>query len=140
MEFEKELKVTKTNIPGLIVFDLPVHGDNRGWFKENWQRAKETALGLPDFGPVQNNITVLRMILEAMGKDPEDFDWVADRPGHDRRYAIDSTKLQRELGWRPAHTDFAEGRKATIDWYVANESWWRPAKEATEARYMAQGQ
>ena len=57
MEFEKELKVTKTNIPGLIVFDLPVHGDNRGWFKENWQRAKETALGLPDFGPVQNNIS-----------------------------------------------------------------------------------
>ena len=88
----------------------------------------------------RNNITVLRMILEAMGKDPEDFDWVADRPGHDRRYAIDSTKLQRELGWRPAHTDFAEGLRATIDWYVANESWWRPAKEATEARYRAQGQ
>ena len=88
----------------------------------------------------KNNITVLRMILEAMGRDPEDFDWVADRPGHDRRYAIDSTKLQRELGWRPAHTDFAEGLRATIDWYVANESWWRPAKEATEARYRAQGQ
>ena len=88
----------------------------------------------------KNNITVLRMILEAMGRDPEDFDWVADRPGHDRRYAIDSTKLQRELGWRPAHTDFAEGLKQTIDWYVANESWWRPAKEATEARYRAQGQ
>ena len=88
----------------------------------------------------KNNITVLRMILEAMGKDPEDFDWVADRPGHDRRYAIDSTKLQRELGWRPAHTDFAEGLKQTIDWYVENESWWRPAKEATEARYRAQGQ
>ena len=74
----------------------------------------------------KNNITVLRMILTAMGRDPEDFDWVADRPGHDRRYAIDSTKLQRELGWRPAHTDFAEGLKRTIDWYVANESWWRP--------------
>ena len=57
MDFEKELKVERTNIPGLIVFDLPVHGDNRGWFKENWQRAKLTALGLPDFGPVQNNIS-----------------------------------------------------------------------------------
>ena len=88
----------------------------------------------------RDNITVLRMILEAMGRDPEDFDWVADRPGHDRRYAIDSTKLQRELGWRPAHTDFAGGLKQTIDWYVENESWWRPAKEATEARYRAQGQ
>ena len=57
MDFEKELKVTETNIPGLLVFDLPVHGDSRGWFKENWQRAKMTALGLPDFGPVQNNIS-----------------------------------------------------------------------------------
>ena len=57
MDFEKELRAEETNIPGLIVFDLPVHGDNRGWFKENWQRAKQTALGLPDFGPVQNNIS-----------------------------------------------------------------------------------
>ncbi|MEE1296273.1 MAG: bifunctional dTDP-4-dehydrorhamnose 3,5-epimerase family protein/NAD(P)-dependent oxidoreductase [Bifidobacterium sp.] len=58
MEFEKELKATETNIPGLLVFDLPVHGDNRGWFKENWQKAKMTALGLPaDFEPVQNNIS-----------------------------------------------------------------------------------
>lgn len=57
MEFEKDLRVTETNIPGLLVFDLSVHGDNRGWFKENWQRAKMTALGLPDFGPVQNNIS-----------------------------------------------------------------------------------
>ena len=56
-DFEKELKVSKTNIPGLLVFDLPVHGDNRGWFKENWQRAKMTKLGLPDFHPVQNNIS-----------------------------------------------------------------------------------
>lgn len=56
-EFEKELKVTETNIPGLLVFDLPVHGDNRGWFKENWQRAKMVQMGLPDFGPVQNNIS-----------------------------------------------------------------------------------
>ena len=57
MDFEKDLRVEETNVPGLVVFDLPVHGDNRGWFKENWQRAKMTALGLPDFGPVQNNIS-----------------------------------------------------------------------------------
>ena len=88
----------------------------------------------------QNNITVLRMILEAMGKDPDDFDWVRDRPGHDRRYAIDSTKLRRELGWEPRHTDFAEGLRKTIAWYVDNEDWWRPAKAATQARYRAQGQ
>ena len=57
LEFEKQLKVTETGIPGLLVFDLPVHGDSRGWFKENWQRAKMCELGLPDFGPVQNNIS-----------------------------------------------------------------------------------
>ena len=80
------------------------------------------------------------MILEAMGKGPDDFDWVRDRPGHDRRYAIDPTKLRRELGWRPAHTDFAEGLRQTIEWYRDNEAWWRPAKAATEARYRAQEQ
>ena len=86
-----------------------------------------------------SNVDVLRMIMEAMGRDPDDFDHVPDRLGHDRRYAIDSSKLRRELGWRPAHADFAEGLCQTIDWYVANEPWWRPAKEATEARYGRQG-
>jgi len=57
LEFSKELKSQETTIPGLILFDLPVHGDDRGWFKENWQREKMTAVGLPDFGPVQNNIS-----------------------------------------------------------------------------------
>ncbi|MFY0406845.1 sugar nucleotide-binding protein [Solicola sp. PLA-1-18] len=52
-----DLTVERTAIPGLLVVRLPVHGDNRGWFKENWQRAKMTALGLPDFGPVQNNVS-----------------------------------------------------------------------------------
>lgn len=56
-EFGKQLTATETPIPGLVVFDLPVHGDARGWFKENWQREKMTAAGLPDFGPVQNNVS-----------------------------------------------------------------------------------
>ena len=56
-EFEKPLKAETTNIPGMLVFDLAVHGDSRGWFKENWQRAKQLELGLPDLGPVQNNIS-----------------------------------------------------------------------------------
>lgn len=88
----------------------------------------------------KNNIDVLRAILAAMGKDADDFDWVRDRPGHDRRYAIDSSRLRRELGWQPKHTDFAEGLQDTIQWYEDNEDWWRPAKEATEAKYAAQGQ
>ena len=88
----------------------------------------------------RSNIDVLRAILEAMGKDADDFDWVRDRPGHDRRYAIDSSKLRSELGWQPKHTDFAEGLAATIEWYRANEDWWRPTKMATEAKYAAKGQ
>ncbi|MBM6695884.1 dTDP-glucose 4,6-dehydratase [Bifidobacterium pullorum subsp. saeculare] len=88
----------------------------------------------------RNNLTVLRDILEMMGKDPDDFDWVKDRPGHDRRYAIDSTKLRTELGWTPEHTDFREGLEHTIRWYEENRAWWEPVKAKTEARYKAQGQ
>ncbi|HJI96846.1 MAG TPA: dTDP-glucose 4,6-dehydratase [Collinsella intestinalis] len=87
-----------------------------------------------------DNLTVLREILKAFGRPEDDFDWVRDRPGHDRRYAIDATKLRTELGWEPSHTDFAAGLAETIRWYRDNEAWWRPAKEATEARYAAQGQ
>lgn len=57
LEFSKKLAARKTPIPGVVLYDLPVHGDNRGWFKENWQREKMLALGLPDFRPVQNNIS-----------------------------------------------------------------------------------
>lgn len=57
LEFSKQLKKIETSIPGLVIFDLTVLGDNRGWFKENWQREKMLALGLPDFGPVQNNFS-----------------------------------------------------------------------------------
>ena len=57
IEFSKKLTAHETPIPGVVLYDLPVHGDNRGWFKENWQREKMLALGLPDFRPVQNNIS-----------------------------------------------------------------------------------
>lgn len=57
IEFSKQLSATQTPIPGVILYELPVHGDNRGWFKENWQREKMLAMGLPDFAPVQNNIS-----------------------------------------------------------------------------------
>ncbi len=57
IEFNKQLGTTSTPIEGLVVYDLSVHGDTRGWFKENWQKEKMTAIGLPDFGPVQNNVS-----------------------------------------------------------------------------------
>ena len=88
----------------------------------------------------RSNIDVLRAILRAFGRPEDDFDWVRDRPGHDRRYAIDPTKIRAELGWRPAHTDFDAGLAETIAWYRDNEDWWRPVKAATEARYAKQGQ
>lgn len=87
-----------------------------------------------------SNIDVLRAILEVMGQDPGAFDRVRDRPGHDRRYAIDPGKIRRELGWGPERTDFLAGLAETVEWYRANEEWWAGAKDAAEARYAAQGQ
>lgn len=83
----------------------------------------------------KDNKTVIELILELMGKDAKDYEHVADRPGHDMRYAIDSAKLRSELGWMPQFTDFEAGLKDTIEWYTANESWWKPQKAETEAKY-----
>lgn len=88
----------------------------------------------------RSSIDVLRAILEAMEQPTDAFDWVKDRPGHDRRYAIDSTKLRTELGWRPEHTDFTSGLEEAIRWYRDNEPWWAPVKDITEAKYAEQGQ
>lgn len=87
----------------------------------------------------RNNRDVVELILRLMGRDPGDYDHVNDRPGHDMRYAIDSTKLRDELGWRPAYRNFEAGIAATIDWYRDNEAWWRPQKAKTEAMYEVLG-
>ncbi|MGC5616626.1 dTDP-glucose 4,6-dehydratase [Georgenia sp. Z1491] len=87
----------------------------------------------------RSNKEVVELILTQMGRDSGDYDHVTDRPGHDLRYAIDSTRLRTELGWEPRFTSFEEGLRATIDWYRDNEDWWRPQKAAVEARYAAQG-
>lgn len=83
----------------------------------------------------KDNKAVVELILELMGEDVGAYDHVADRAGHDLRYAIDSTKLRTELGWTPQYSDFAAGLAATIDWYRSNEAWWAPTKERTERRY-----
>jgi dTDP-glucose 4,6-dehydratase len=83
----------------------------------------------------RSNRDVLAMILQVMGRPADDFDAVVDRAGHDLRYAIDSSKLRRELGWEPVHADLASGLAATVAWYTENRSWWEPAKAGVEAGY-----
>ncbi|MBC7373346.1 MAG: dTDP-glucose 4,6-dehydratase [Frankiales bacterium] len=85
----------------------------------------------------QTNKTVVQAILRALGQDQDAYEHVTDRAGHDRRYAIDSSKLRRELGWTPTYVDFASGLAATVEWYRTNEAWWRPQKAVTESKYAA---
>ncbi len=88
-------------------------------------------------GDERSNRQIIEAILTAMDQPADAFDFVPDRPGHDLRYSNDSTKIRTELGWTPAYGDFTEGLAATVDWYRANEWWWKPQKAATEARYAA---
>ena len=88
----------------------------------------------------RDNLTVMRTLLRLMGHDPDDFDHVTDRAGHDLRYAIDPSALRDELGWTPLHDDFESGLAATIAWYRDNESWWRPLKDASETMYEERNQ
>jgi len=88
----------------------------------------------------KSNLEVVTAILKYFGRGPDDIEFVTDRAGHDRRYAIESGKLRSELGWEPRFQDFEAGLADTIEWYVAHEDWWRPAKQATEASYAAKGQ
>ena len=73
------------------------------------------------------NMAITREILRRMDRDDSFIRYVQDRPGHDRRYAIDAGKIERDLGWTPRYT-FEQGLQETIDWYRANEAWWRPLK------------
>ncbi|HKU19054.1 MAG TPA: dTDP-glucose 4,6-dehydratase [Candidatus Saccharimonadales bacterium] len=90
-----------------------------------------------------NNKRVIEMILELMDKPKDWYVHVTDRAGHDMRYAMDSTKLRTELGWKPEFTDndnLREGLRQTIQWYRDNEAWWRPQKQATESKYRQGGE
>ena len=120
---------------------LPVYGDGlnvRDWIHvEDHCAAVVAALFNGKPGAVYNvgsdgemrNIDVVTLILEHLGKPKELIRYVTDRPGHDRRYAIDSSRARTELGWKPFHTA-EQGIRETIDWYLANEAWWKPLLKA----------
>jgi dTDP-glucose 4,6-dehydratase len=116
---------------------LPVYGDGlnvRDWIHVDDHCAALLAAlldGRP--GEIYNvgsdselpNLDVVELILESLGKPPTLIEHVTDRPGHDRRYAIDSSKIQRELGWKPLR-EVRAGIRETIQWYLGHESWWAP--------------
>ncbi len=90
-------------------------------------------------GDERSNAQILALVLELMGEPADAYAHVSDRPGHDLRYANDSTKIRAELGWEPRYGDFRAGLSATIGWYRHNSWWWKPQKDATEARYQLLG-
>jgi len=78
-------------------------------------------------GEERRNIEVARLVVEQLGLAEDAIEYVADRPGHDFRYAIDNAKVERELGWRP-DVSFEDGLRNTVDWYLEHSEWWRPLK------------
>ena len=125
---------------------LPVYGDGlqeRDWlFVEDFCRAIALALEKAKVGSIYNvsaghpqpNLKTVRTILSYLGKPDSLIQFVKDRPGHDRRYALDSSKIQRELGWRPM-VAFEEGIRRTIGWYVENTSWLDHARSGEYLNY-----
>ena len=125
---------------------LPVYGDGqqiRDWlYVEDHCRGIRSVLEKGAEGEVYNiggnrslaNIEVVKRILEATGKDESLIRYVADRPGHDRRYALSSEKLMRATGWAPRMT-FEVGLKATVQWYRLNQEWIRRVKSGDYQRF-----
>jgi dTDP-glucose 4,6-dehydratase len=125
---------------------LPVYGDGknvRDWlFVEDHCEAILRVLEGGKAGEVYNigghnefaNIEIVTRLLKALGKPESLIKYVTDRPGHDRRYAIDASKIERELGWKPKH-DFPSGLQRTIDWYLQHRDWWQRITSGEYQKY-----
>ncbi|HUU68257.1 MAG TPA: dTDP-glucose 4,6-dehydratase, partial [Planctomycetota bacterium] len=141
---EKLIPLFITNL--LTGKPVPIYGDGlnvRDWiFVEDHCTAIAAALERGTPGEVYNigggnektNLDITRLLLAELGRDESSIQYVKDRPGHDRRYAIDSAKARRELGWQPRH-DFAAGMKLTIAWYRDNVRWWERIKTGEYLKY-----
>jgi dTDP-glucose 4,6-dehydratase len=86
-----------------------------------------------------DNRAVVRTLLELMGRPTDWYELVGDRPGHDLRYAIDSSRLRAETGWRPRYQDIRDGLAQTVAWYREHEDWWQADKSLAEERYARLG-
>lgn len=127
---------------------LPVYGDGknvRDWlYVEDHCRAIDLIIHNGKVGEVYNvgghnemaNIDIVKLILKELGKPESLITYVADRKGHDRRYAIDPAKIHRELGWLP-ETKFADGIKKTVRWYLENRKWWEDIINGEYKNYYA---
>ncbi|MFA6372689.1 MAG: dTDP-glucose 4,6-dehydratase [Methanothrix sp.] len=134
-QFPEKL-IPKTIIRASLGLKIPIYGTGkniRDWIHvEDHCRAVESVLksGKPgeiynvSSGAEKNNLEIVRTILKSLGKDDSSLEFVEDRPGHDLRYSLDSTRLCRELGWKPLHS-FEQGIGDTVRWYAKNEGWWK---------------
>ncbi len=142
---EKFIPLAITNI--LDGTPVPVYGDGkyvRDWlYVEDHCRAIELVLSKGKSGETYcvggstgeiDNLSVIKKIFAIMGKEDSAIEFVKDRPGHDRRYAIDWTKIRTELRWEPAH-DFDTWLRKTVEWYQKHESWWRRVKSGEYQAY-----
>jgi len=142
---EKLIPLAITNI--IEGKKVPIYGDGlyvRDWlYVEDHCKALDLILHKGKVGETYfiggltediNNIEVVRKILKIMGRDESYIEYVKDRPGHDRRYAIDWSKINRELSWKP-EVDFDTGLKLTVDWYLKNQDWWKKIKSDEYQKY-----
>jgi len=135
-QFPEKL-IPKTIIRALQGLPIPVYGEGaniRDWiYVQDFCEAIDLILRKENIGGTYNvsagnelkNIDVVRMILRIMGRPENLITFVEDRPGHDIRYSLNSSKIREELGWRPRH-NFKEALRATVTWYVENKQWWKP--------------
>jgi len=139
---EKLIPLTITNL--IEGKKVPVYGDGlyvRDWlYVEDHCRAIDLVLQKGKIGETYliggltediTNIDIIKKILKIMDKDESQIEYVKDRPGHDRRYAIDWSRINKELGWKPKH-NFDEYLKITIDWYISNRKWWERIKKTVK--------
>jgi dTDP-glucose 4,6-dehydratase len=135
-QFPEKL-VPKTTIRALMNLQIPVYGTGkniRDWlFVQDHCEAIDRVLAHGEPGEVYNigsgnemsNIEIVKKILSILGKDENLISFVEDRPGHDMRYSLDSSKIRTSLGWKPKHR-FEEAIEKTVAWYKNNEKWWKP--------------